>query len=68
MITKDTFDDRAADGELGTVTRFATSRPTTGPEKVEKFYLEHHRLTLLERSESALYRQGQAHFLRTLPS
>ena len=40
MITKDTFDDRLADGVIGTVMSFAPSRPTTGPEKVEKFYLD----------------------------
>ena len=44
MIVKGFFDDRLADGTFGLVMRFARSRPTTGPEKVEKFYLESGRI------------------------
>ena len=46
MITKDTFDDHAADGVFPTVTPFATSRPEISSEKVEKFYSGCGRFTL----------------------
>jgi hypothetical protein len=39
------FGDHAAHGAFGLVMRFARSRPTTGSEKVEKFYLERGRIT-----------------------
>ena len=38
MIAKYSFDDRLADGEFGLVTAFPRLRPSTGSEKVEKFY------------------------------
>ena len=47
MITKDPFDDRLADGVIGTVMRFAAYRPEIGSEKVENFYLERERITPL---------------------
>ena len=45
MITKDTFDDRLADGVIGLVMRFARFRLGQGTEKVEKFYLEREQVT-----------------------